>query len=249
MNGRYLAYTTMRPGPKTRAQLARMDSTWKQGEHVLISGSTGSGKTALARHIIELRLARRGVAIVFCMKPLEDETIVNDYKGFTRWKKWKRSPSSQEKRILLWPDVTKAKGNKDAILEIQSAVFQEAFNGINHAGHYTVQIDEGLYTTSPEFLNMSGNLAMAHAIGRSGRLTMVTLTQRPSHLPLILYGSASHAFVGRTREATDQKRLAELGAREGGKALAQRIADQGRHDFLWIPVAPDWPAERVNLAE
>jgi energy-coupling factor transporter ATP-binding protein EcfA2 len=238
----------MKPGPRTREQLARLGRVWKQGEHILVSGSTGSGKTALARHIVQLRANRGGHVVVFCMKPLEDPTIVEEYKDFTRWKSWKKRPSSWENRVLLWPDVKKAKGNKDAILEIQSEVFQEAFDGINKAGHYTVQIDEGLYTTSPTFLNMASDLAMAHAIGRSGRLTMVTLTQRPSHLPLILYGSASHAFVGRTREASDQKRLAELGAREGGKALANQIADQGRHDFLWIPVAPDWPAESVNLA-
>jgi energy-coupling factor transporter ATP-binding protein EcfA2 len=238
----------MKPGPRTQEQLRRLGRVWKQGEHILISGSTGSGKTALARHVIQLRADRGGHTVVFCMKPLEDQTIVEDYKGFERWKSWKKRPSSWEKQVLLWPDVRKAKGNKDAILEIQQEVFQEAFDGINKAGHWTVQIDEGLYATSPTFLGMSSDLAMAHAIGRSGRLTMVTLTQRPSHLPLILYGSASHAFVGRTREATDQKRLAELGAREGGKALATRIADQGRHDFLWIPVAPDWPAEDVNLA-
>jgi energy-coupling factor transporter ATP-binding protein EcfA2 len=239
----------MKPGPNTVRQLNRLRSTWRQGEHVLISGATGSGKTALARHVVELRAQNGGHVIVFCMKPLEDQTIIEDYKGFERWKSWKKRPASWENRVLLWPDVRKAKGDKDQILAIQEKVFGEAFDGINHAGHYTVQVDEGLYTTSPMFLNMASDLAMAHAIGRSGRLTMVTLTQRPSHLPLILYGSASHAFVGRTREATDAKRLAELGAKEGGKELANRISEQGRHDFLWIPVAPDWPAERVNLAE
>lgn len=240
---------TVKVGLKTATQLRRLASVWKQGEHVLISGSTGSGKTALARNVVRIRERAGGFVVVFCMKPLEDETIVDEYKGYERWKTWKKRPSSHENRILLWPDVRKAKGDKDEILAIQKEAFTEAFNGINHAGKWTVQVDEGLYTTNPQFLNMSDDLAMSHAIGRSGRLTMVTLTQRPSHLPLILYGSASHAFVGRTREASDQKRLSELGAREGGKELAGRIADQGRHDFLWIPVAPDWPAERVNLAE
>ncbi len=234
-------------GPRTREQMARLGRSWKQGQHILISGPTGSGKTALARHVMEQRIKRGGHVIVLCMKPLEDETILSEYSDFTRWKRWHKRPRSYENKILLWPDVKKAKGNKDEILAIQKEVFSEAFDGLNHAGHWAVQVDEGLYTVSPEFLGMSGELAMSHAIGRSGKLSMVTLTQRPSHLPLILYGSASHAFVGRTREAVDQKRLAELGSKEGSKALAERISAQSLHDFTWVPVAPDWPAETVNL--
>jgi len=234
-------------GPKTKEQMARLGRTWKQGQHVLISGPTGSGKTALARHVVQQRIDRGGHVIVFCMKPLEDETIIDEYAGWDRWKRWHRRPRSYESRILLWPDVRKAKGERDEILAIQKEVFSEAFAGVNHAGHWTVQVDEGLYTVSPDFLNMASELAMAHSIGRSGKITMVDLTQRPSHLPLILYGSAAHAFVGRTRESVDQKRLAELGSREGSKTLATRIADQDLHDFTWVPIAPDWPAETVNL--
>lgn len=242
-------HKTVPVGPKTRMQLLRLRRVWRQGQHILISGSTGSGKTALARHITNIRYQNGGHVIVFCMKPLEDETLVADYKDYTRWKKWKKRPSTHERRVLLWPDVTKAKGNRQRILEIQNEVFSEAFDGLNAVGKWTVQIDEGLYATSPTFLNKAADLAMNHAIGRSGGLTMVTLTQRPSHLPLILYGSASHAFVGRTREATDLKRLAELGAKQSAKDLAARIADQDMHDFLWIPVAPGWDAERMNLKE
>jgi len=237
----------MRPGPQTLKQLARLRSTWKQGEHVLISGGTGSGKTALARHIVQLRHDNGGHVIVFVAKPNEDKTITNDFKGFTRWKSFKKRHPSYENRILLWPDTHKLKTSK-AIIEHQKEIFQEAFDEINRQGKWTVQIDEGLYTVSPSFLGMADDLAMAHAVGRSNNLTMVTLTQRPSHLPLILYGSAAHAMVGRTREANDQKRLAELGARESSKELAMRIASQDRHDFTWIPVAPDWPAETINLA-
>jgi energy-coupling factor transporter ATP-binding protein EcfA2 len=237
----------MHPGPQTRSQLARMRRVWKQGQHVLISGATGSGKTALARHVVELRAQNGGHVVVFCMKPTEDKTITEDYKSFRRWKHW-RKPASWEKRVLLWPDVRKAKGDPKIIKAIQRDVFTEAFHSINETGRWTVQFDEGLYTVSPSFLNMADDLAMSHAMGRSADLTLVTLAQRPSHLPLIIYGSASHVFMGRTREATDQKRLAELGAKEGAKELANRISNLGRHEFLWVPVAEDWPAEIVDMA-
>lgn len=237
----------MRPGPETRKQLLRLRSTWKQGEHILISGPTGSGKTALARHVVEIRHENGGHVIVFVAKPNEDKTIKEDFAGWTRWKSFKKRHPSYENKILLWPDTHRLKTSKE-IINHQREIFLEAFDAINKTGRWTVQIDEGLYTVSPQFLNMSDDLAMSHAIGRSNNLTMVTLTQRPSHLPLILYGSAAHAMIGRTREAADQKRLAELGARESSKELAARIAAQGRHDFTWVPVAPDWPAETINLA-
>ena len=237
----------MRPGPETLKQLNRLRSVWKQGEHILISGSTGSGKTALARHIVQLRHDNGGHVIVFVAKPNEDKTIREDYREFTRWKSFKKRHPAYENRIILWPDTKHCKTTAE-VKAHQRNVFLEAFDQINKTGRWTVQIDEGLYMVSPQFMNMSDDLAMSHAVGRSNDLTMVTLTQRPSHLPLILYGSASNEMVGRTREQADQKRLAELGARESAKELAQRIAAQGRHDFTWIPVAPDWPAETINLA-
>lgn len=236
----------MKPGPVTQEQLERLSSVWKQGEHMLISGATGSGKTALARHIDQIRINKGGHVIVFVCKLGVDETIMTDYKGWIRWKTFKKKVSPHENKVLLWPDLSKGKTIRDK-RAIQREVFAEALDKLSEIGFWNVHIDEGLYMCDPKFMNLADELAMLHYMGRSSKLTVTTLSQRPSNIPLIIYGSASHAIIGRAREAQDVKRLSELGGRNSAKELAARIDSQSKHDFLWVPVAPDWEPETINL--
>lgn len=236
----------MKLGPRSHEQLTRLSRTWKQGEHVLINGSTGSGKTALARYVDQIRINNGGHVVVMVCKLSPDPTITKDYAGWTRWKSWKKNPSRHDNKVLLWPDTDKVKGLRNK-REMQREVFGEAFDQLGNIGKWNVHVDEGLYVCSPTYLNLGNELAMLHAMGRSSNLTITTLTQRPSHLPLIIYSSASHAFIGRTRESVDVKRLAELGGKYSAKELSARIDSQGRHDFLWVPVATDDEPETVNL--
>jgi energy-coupling factor transporter ATP-binding protein EcfA2 len=203
-------------GPRFQDQMRRLGMSWRQGEHVLTTGSTGSGKTLLARHIIQQRINRGGHVVVM----------------------------AYENKILLWPKVEKLKGLE--LLAHQKSVFRTAFDELSSIGLWTLVIDEGLYTTSTQFLNMSQDVAMLHAMGRSGKLTILTNAQRPSHLPLIVYSSAAHVFAGRIRETVDMKRLAELGGKFSSRELGSTISGLGRHDFLWIPVATDGDPEVVN---
>lgn len=236
----------MKIGPVFREQMQRMRREWRQGEHIVVSAPTGSGKTLLSRHLQDIRVDNGGHVIVFIMKPKGDSTIVNDYGDYTRWKSFKKKAPSWHNRVLLWPDISGLKGRR-AIIAHQKEIFQEAFDEINHEGKRTVVIDEGLYCVDSDFMNMGPDLAMCHAIGRGDDLTMIDHMQRPSNMPLIVYGSAAHGFVGRTRELSDQKRLAEMGSRESSRELSDMIKRNERHDFTWIPIAPDWPAESLNL--
>jgi energy-coupling factor transporter ATP-binding protein EcfA2 len=236
----------MQLGGKAQRQLKKLASVWEQGQHLVISGATGSGKTALGRHIDQIRLDKGGFVVVFVAKLRDDQTILNDYKGWTRWTKWKKNPSPHENRVLLYPDTSKAKTLKEA-RDIQRDVFGEAINALGRDGKWTVDFDEGLYMCDPSFMGFADEIKMLHALGRSSNLTIITKMQRPSNVPLLIYGSASHAFIGRTREQADLKRLAELGGRATSKEMQGRISQLGRHDFLWIPVAPDWEPQIVNL--
>jgi len=234
----------MKIGPIATQQMSRLGMTWQQGGHVLITGGTGSGKTRLAREIIQERIKRGGFVVVFVCK-LDDATISNDYRDFKRWKTWKSKPRLDENRILLWPNV-QGKPLDEALI-IWKREFKHALDEIGRSGKWTVQIDEGLFVSSPSYLNLSHELGMMYQLMRSMRGTMITLAQRPAHLPVTIYANIEHAFVGRASELPDLKRLADLDGPTNSRELQKIISQNGRHDFTWIPVGPGWQPEQVNL--
>lgn len=237
-------------GPRAKAELTRMALTWNQGEHVLVTGGTGSGKTRLARELDEIRIKRGGYVVVFVCKTLPDETITRYYgkrDGWVRWKTWQKRPSPTERKILLWPAVEgKSYAEATAIMRRE---FQKALHGIQKAGKWTVHIDEGLFFTDPAFLGFRNELGMMYSLIRAGRGTLITLAQRPAHLPVTIYPNITHAFVGQASELSDVKRLADMDGRENSRALQRRISELGKHDFLHITVGSDNPPTVLNLAQ
>lgn len=235
----------MKIGPMTAKQMSRLGLAWNQGGHVLITGGTGSGKTLLAREVIEQRIKRGGFVVVFVCK-LSDETIDTAYRGFKRWKTWKKYPRIDENKILLWPEV-EGLPMRDAFT-LWKKEFSHALEEISRSGKWTVQIDEGLFVSSNAYLGLATELGMMYQLMRSMKGTMITLAQRPAHLPVAIYANIEHAFVGRASELPDLKRLADLDGPTSSRELQRVIAQNGRHDFTWIPVGPGWTPEQVNLA-
>lgn len=237
----------MKIGPHSHEQFSRIATVFKQGNHCLVTGSTGSGKTVVARQLDQIRLDRGGAVVVFVAKLQPDATITEDYAGWTRWKTWKKNPSMFEDRVLFWPAVEKL--NPTDAMSLMRREFSAALDEIGKQGKWTVHIDEGLMTCDPSYMNLGKQIGLMYALMRSSKGTIITLAQRPAHLPVSIYANLSHAFVGRASELPDLKRLADMDAHTNSKVLQRMIAQNGRHDFTWIPVGLDWAPERMNLAE
>ena len=235
-------------GPRTREQFMRLSMEWKQGDHCLVTGGTGSGKTALARQLDEIRIRRGSSVIVFICKLKPDKTIEDYYNkrdGWVRWTTWKKRPNMTETKILFWPKV-EGLSPPDATA-LMKREFTHALDEIGKQGLWTVHLDEGLFITSPSYLNLGPTVGMMYALMRSSKGTLITLAQRPAHMPVSIYANLSHAFVGRASELPDLKRLADMDSVTNSKVLQRMINQNGKHDFIWIPIGSDSAPERINL--
>lgn len=222
------------------ALLERIRAEWNQGQHVVVIGPTGCGKTTV---LSELLTARKYV-MFFGTKLYDDSYDRFIKQGYRRYNTYDAIPSWCN-RAMLWPKIPKGTDLRD-IYARQSAVFRPALNRMFHERGWTVVLDELHYLCNE--LRLEQEAAMFHHQGRSSKLTMVDGFQRPAHVPLVVYGSASHVLVWKTKQLdTDGKRLADFGGADK-REMTENMTDLEKFEFVYIDPVNLTPPVRSKMS-
>lgn len=211
-------------------------SSWFQGEHVVILGPTGTGKTFFAQPIVE----QRDYVAVLAVKP-KDETLERfkegykyGYKRYVVIRKW--PPAYGIKRFVYWE---KPKGLHR--LREQAQKIHTALNEMYREGGWCIYIDEGGY--------IAGVLGLGQAIGvllnqgRSSGISVVLCVTRPTsvvaRVPKEAFSQPRHKLVFKYENRDEMKAAAQVAdldqkTLEQYMGMLETYQPKGYSDFLYI---------------
>jgi ABC-type transport system involved in cytochrome c biogenesis ATPase subunit len=194
---------------------------WQQGDHVTLLGHTGSGKTTLARHLIQKRQHK----LVFATKPRDPNIELFKKDGFYLTRSWPVD-SRIKQNVLFWPKIEKP---DDVALQAQAIA--RCLHSVYRTGGWCLYFDEVRYVT--DTLGLQKALALIWLQGRSLKLSVLAGTQRPAWIPREAYSEATHLFLWRSPNRYDLKRL-EDASNVDTKELAPILQNLPKHDVLHI---------------
>lgn len=202
------AHAPIVPWRSFYALLERGADGFKQGQHATIISPTNGGKTTLAREVVKLRTYVLGM-FSKPRDPLVDELVAEDHYRMTRQLDIRVEDGRViDRRVALAPRFTT--GTMAERRQRQAAIFRKAFEYAYDAGGWCVWLDDALWLLN--HLKLAEDAEMVWFHGRTSDLSLMTLGQRPRHLPLAAYSQVEHLWLGHTGDRDDIRRLGEIGA-------------------------------------
>lgn len=198
--------------------LSAFKRDWKAGQHVLIVGPTGSGKTVAAQDML---LLRRHVVVI--ATKAKDESL-DGYQNFEKRDEW--PPAWNEERVLFWK---KPKALGDFATQ-QIAIYQ-LLNDVYKRGGWTVYFDDLVFVTST--LKLKEPVRMFYTQVRSQGVSIVASLQRPFWAPLEAISQSTYALVFAAHDEHDIKRLSE-GLSVPYKGLLADLKGLQPYEFLFL---------------
>lgn len=210
--------------------------SWEQGEHVVIAGPTGTGKTFFAQPILDIR----DYVCVIAVKPKDDtlerfkQSHLYGYKRYAIIKKW--PPRYGVNRFILWE---KPKGLQK--LKEQAEKLHTALNEMYREGGWCIYIDDTGYVT--------GTLGLGRAVGvllnqgRSSGLSIVICVQRSTsviaRVPKEAFSQPRHKLIFKYENRDELRAVSQvvdvdLKTLEFYMDLLQSYYPKGYTDFIYI---------------
>ena len=147
----------------------------KQGEHVIIVGDTGSGKTYLESKLLHLREH----VIVLRTKPDDIK-----FSGFHKIRTFDHLGDIKFSKFLLVPSY-----------DLQQFQLARTMDRVWREGGWTLAVDELYYAT--DILRLQRPINKLFTQGRSKRITVVAGMQRPAWISRFALSQSTHAFIFR----------------------------------------------------
>lgn len=198
---------------------------WRPGQHVIILGPTGSGKTVLVQELAALR----SYCQLWAIKSRDPELVRMRQRGWSITVDKVPDPvPGRPARWIVWP----AGSTMRAARAEQRRVFADRLDQAYVQGGWTIVLDELTYATDE--LGLLRDIRSALRTLRSDNVTVVACAQRPRRIPIEALTESTHVFLFRQPDSYDRDRLAELGGPLTPRELRAEIAGLPPHHFLWI---------------
>lgn len=180
---------------------------WKQGQHLVLVGDTGQGKTTLARTLLELR--RYVVVLLTKADPLA-------------WPGWRRIHRASQ--IVATPGGARysLRPRYDEQHEQAEALFARVWS----EGGWCVYIDEGYFVERE--LDLRDGLIKFLTQGRSNNISMVVSVQRPVDITRFLMSQTQHILCAALSDERDLKTIREI---TGNRAYADFLTTLKKYEF------------------
>lgn len=173
----------------------------KHGEHVIVCGQNGSGKT-VAMHRLSLCMLALGPVVVIDTKdePRYMKTDAHSVRDIEHTLSRSRA-QDKEPRIAVWkPDIDTV-GNPDELDAALDVLYKRLRNG-------TIVIDE-LYPFHAGGRAGRGLTALLTR-GRSRGITLIMGSQRPTWISRFCFTEAKHYWIYKLIDRQDRRRLSEV---------------------------------------
>lgn len=207
---------------------------YRRGDHVSFIGVTGSGKTTFMRQLLAVTATPQLPALVLAVKPRDksmDELGRDAKLKVTRTWPALRIGMETDRRNghILWPKHT---FDPDVDEERHRAIFRRAILQSYKNGGKILVIDEALSMTSE--LSLSKECVTVWSKGRAMGCGLWAGTQKPTHVPLWMYGQAQHLFLSHDPDRRSRKRLVEIGGGIDPALLEECMGHLGPYEWIYV---------------